>query len=259
MLYFLLTDETNQRPSEKSQFFIYGGLFLPAEALQDLHDLVDNARRDNGYAEGDQFKFAISSKPAQVSSDQFRAAKRAVLKGCGNLGIRFVACLTLHEIARHRTLDELVGWGANTEIGAFDRFLVHNDAKGICVTDRLPFDTGFRYLQEKFQKGLIFPNGNSRRLSRILLFASTCEGASHASSAVDIVLGSFRYCVNEREKDRAPREMLPVIASMMWHRKQGNTIYLREYGLMFRPKQVRVAEYEKAYDDLVAHFTKLLT
>lgn len=259
MTFFLFTDETNQQPSATAKFFIYGGVFVPADRLQDLHNLVQTARDQNDYAPTDQFKFSPASKPPQVTPEKFRLAKRAVLQGCGALGIRFAACLTLHAIAKNRNLEELVSWGANTVIAAFHRFLTEENATGVCVVDRLPFDTGYRYLQEKFRIGLSFQNGNVMPLDRILLFASTCEGASHASSATDIILGSFRYCVDERAKNIAPKEMLPVIANMMWHRRRGDTIHVREKGLMFRPKEVMVPEYQKEYDDLVEHFKRLLT
>ena len=77
-------------------------------------------------------------------------------------------------------------------------------------------------------------------------------------SAIDIVLGSFRYCVNERLRSTAPREMLPVVVSMMWHRRAGDTLYLRDRGLIFRPKMVQVPEYQRAYEELVQHLHGLL-
>jgi hypothetical protein len=51
--------------------------------------------------------------------------------------------------------------------------------------------------------------------------------------------------------------MLPIIASMMWHRKVGNTIYLRERGLIFRPKTVKFPAYLREYSDLTKHLTEL--
>jgi hypothetical protein len=259
MLYFLFTDETNQQPSESSQFFIYGGVFVQAEKLNELHQLVESARRDNGYNPDDEFKFSPSSKPDHVTREQFKQAKHTVLQGCAQLGLKFAACLTLHQIARNRTTQELVGWGANTIIAAFDQFLEEENASGVCIMDRLPFESGFQYLQEKFRVGLRFPNGNTKRLERIHLFASSCEGASHAMSAIDILLGSFRYCVNERHRSIAPREMLPIIVGMMWHRKTGDTYYIRDRGLIFRPKHVQLPEYQQAYDELTKHLINLLS
>jgi hypothetical protein len=153
-------------------------------------------------------------------------------------------------VARNRPIEELIGWGANTVIAAFDRFLAEVKGQGTCVLDRLPFNTGFQYLRDTFQLGLGSKKAGLTPLKRVNLIATACEGASHGLSAADIVLGAFRYCVNERQKDKAPREMLPVIADMMWHRKSGNTVFLGERGLIFRPREVRKAEYKADYDDL---------
>ena len=143
-------------------------------------------------------------------------------------------------------------------LSAFHRFLKEENATGMCVVDRLPFDRGYQYLQEKFQTGLSFPSGGNLQLSRIHLFASTCDGASHASSAIDIILGAFRYCVNQRERNIAPREMLPVIVGMMWHKEVGDTLFLREYGLLLRPKNILMPTHRQENDELTGHLTQLL-
>jgi hypothetical protein len=258
MVYLLFTDETNQQAAHKAKFFIYGGVLFPVERLTEVHNLVEQARRKNGFRQDDEFKFETHSRPDHVTKEQHRAAKRAVLEGCSELGVRFVACLVLHDIARTRLLQELVSWGANSVICAFHRFLEQENGTGICTVDRLPFDQNYQYLKEKFQVGLTFPNGHSRPLDRIQLFASTSQGASHASSAIDIVLGAFRYCVNERDRNIAPRDMFPKIVRMMWHRRERNRIYLREYGLLFRPRRVRVEAHQREYGELTEHLARLL-
>jgi hypothetical protein len=258
MLFLLFTDETNLQPSDTSQFFIYGGVFVPAEKLIDLHNLVESIRKKYEYEPANEFKFTPTSKPPQVSRENFTMAKHDVLLGLAELDIKFAACLTLHEIARERSLEELIRWGANSIIATFDHFLETEKGTGICIMDRLPFVSGYQYLQEKFQTGLIFPDGKTKRLNRIHMFATSCEGASHAISAIDILLGSFRYCVNERNKTIAPRQMFPSIVKMMWHLKVGNTLYLRDRGLLFRPKTVRLPAYQNAYNDLTEHLITLL-
>jgi hypothetical protein len=258
MVYLLFTDETNQQAGHTAKFFIYGGVFFPVERLTEVHDLVNQARLKNGFREDDEFKFETHSRPQHVAKEQHRAAKRDVLDGCSQLGVRFVACLVLHEIARSRSPQELVSWGANSVLCAFHRFLEQENTTGICAVDRPPFAQGYQYLKKKFQVGLTFPNGNTRRLDRIQLFTSTCQGASHASSAIDIVLGAFRYCVNNRDRYDVSRAMLPRIVSMMWHRREGDRIYLREYGLMFRPKEIQVDFHQEEYDQLAEHLAALL-
>jgi hypothetical protein len=89
---------------------------------------------------------------------------------------------------------------------------------GIAKLDRMGKNS-FTYAKNKFQTGLIFPGRDisiKRRLDRITSIGFTCDGASHLSSMADILLGSFRYCVNDAEKDKAGRVMLPKLVPLMW-------------------------------------------
>lgn len=260
MTYILFTDETNNQPAKNAKFFIYGGVFFPVERLADLHDRIEGIREEYGYERGDNLKFDTRSRPKYVTANQHTEAKREVLEVCAELEVRFVAYVILHEITGERSVAERVSWGANTVLGAFSRFLGQEDDNGIVVADRLPFPGDFKYLKEKFQVGLEMPGYGVRRLdTRIHLFTTTCHGTSHATSAIDIVLGAFRYCVNERDRDIAPRKIFPLVASMMWHRRVGDEVYVRDYGLLLRPRKVEAPDYMFEYDQLTTHLESLLT
>jgi hypothetical protein len=106
---------------------------------------------------------------------------------------------------------------------------------------------------------MVFDDGRpDQPLSRIVLYASSCDGASHAASAADIVLGAFRYCVNERTRLEVPATLLPKLGLMMWHRREGNVLYVRDLGLHFRPREVMNPDYQRDYDELVRHFEGLI-
>lgn len=258
MEYLLFTDETNLRPAQDAKFFIYGGVFFPSNMLREVHDLVEAARISNNFRPEDEFKFDTHSHPDYVDSDQHKAAKRAVLNGCMRIGVKFVACLVLHDIASKHTLKTLISWGANSVFCAFERFLEEEDAIGLAIVDRLPFKGDFKYLQAKFRVGLTFPWGTNRRLDRIHLYGFSCIGASHASSAIDIILGAFRYCVNERERYQTARNMLPKIVKMMWHKRENNHVKIKEYGLLYRPKEIIAKEYKRQYNELTQHLLRIL-
>ena len=256
--YVLLTDETNQQPSERARFFIYGGVFFPAAAIPDLHEVVRDARAEAGYQRADEFKFDTRSRPEQVTRQQHTAAKRRALEGCAELDVRFIAYLVLHDIARNRSLEQLVRFGVNTVLSTFQKFLAHEGESGICLVDRLPYRHGHQSLGEIFQHGLQMPNNRRHVLNRVLLLGETTQQESFLGSIVDIVLGSFRYCVNERQNERVTRAMLPPVVQMMWSRRSNDTVYVREYGLLFRPRTVSVPAYEQEYDELTQHFATLL-
>lgn len=259
-LYILLTDETNRCPSEDARFFIYGGLIFPVEHLATLHSKIEYIRLKAGYRAGDILKFDTHSRPQQVTFENATETKRQVIDCCVKLDCKFIAHIILHDIIKHQDADHQVRWAADYVISRFNKFLEEVDGDGICVVDNLPNAAEYRYLTEKFSHGLRLPGGDTIRLKRIKLFASTRIGASHANSAMDIVLGSFRYCVNNPENPDAAREMFSGVARMMWHRREGNLINVSELGLIVRPpvEKVLVPSYRSEYEELMRNLGDLL-
>ena len=82
---------------------------------------------------------------------------------------------------------------------------------------------GHAYLKEKFQTGLVIPNGNTVRLSRIVQLAPANEGAGHGMSVIDVLLGAFRWCVNERDRTDASTRMLPPTGRVIGGQEVGGS------------------------------------
>jgi len=260
-MHILFTDETNRRPSKKAKFFVYGGLVFDFSRLEDLDRGISEIRRETGYLASDELKFDTNARPTQVTRNGATAAKRKVLGLCRELGARFIACVTLHEIIKNQDPDDQILWAANHVVGRFNRYLREVvDDRGICVVDNLPVKAGWKYLAEKFTKGLDLVTGNFVPLDRILLFAATCSNASHASSAMDIVLGSFRYCINDPANKEAAEEMMREVVELIWHDRDGEKILAMEKGLILRPllPHITVEKYKQEYLDLVDHINILI-
>jgi hypothetical protein len=257
-MHFLFTDETNLPSDPGAKFFAYGGLIIPPGKLSELHAGVAEIRRAAGYRLEDDLKFQTSARPPHVTVEQCTRAKNDVVELCTRLACRFIAYVVLHAIAKNRTTDELVSWGASHVIGKFNYFLGTLPADGVVVLDRLPGASEYSLLTDRFTKGLTFPDGQQVTLDRIKLFASTCSNASHASSAMDIVLGSFRYCINQPKNVPAAKNMMANISKLIWCERNGDELYPFERGLIFRPKDIKVEAYKKEYDDLLAWINELL-
>ena len=45
---------------------------------------------------------------------------------------------------------------------------------------------------------------------------------------------------------------------MMWHRRVGKAVYVRDYGLLLRPRRVEVPHYQRKYDGPTEHLNDLL-
>jgi hypothetical protein len=254
----LFTDETNLKPDGAAKFFAYGGLLVDSDRLPALHNGIEQIRKTAGYRPTDELKFDTRARPAHVEIAACTAAKAAVVELCIELGVKFIAYVVLHAIGKSKTPEELVKWGANHVIGRFNYYCGQNGTHGIVVVDRLPSGVEYAYLTDKFANGLQFPEDDPVRLDRIHLFAASAVGASHACSAMDIVLGSFRYCINSPKNLEAAKKMMVSITKLIWHERQGDKIYALGRGLVFAPKNVKVDAYKADYDQLLGHINTLI-
>src|SRR5690606_39175220 len=171
---------------------------------------------------------------------------------------RFIAYVVHHQIARNQPIQQIVEWGANHVIGKFNYFLNVEDSHGIVAMDRLPDGVEFGYLSQKFAEGLSFPDDQPVKLDRITLFSSTCINASHLSSAMDIILGSWRYCINSPQNVEAAKSMMADITRLIWCRREGDTLHAAEKGLVLRPKEIRAAQYKADYESLMRIIYELI-
>ncbi|HYG13822.1 MAG TPA: hypothetical protein VD885_06725, partial [Methylophilaceae bacterium] len=121
-----------------------------------------------------------------------------------------------------------------------------------------PDGVEFEYLANKFSHGLSLPNEDAVPLDKIVLFSSTCINASHLSSAMDVVLGSWRYCINQPANNEVAQSMMKAITKLIWCERNEDRIYAFEKGLVFRPKTISVKRYQQKYNDLLKSINKLL-
>jgi hypothetical protein len=255
---FLFTDETNLTPDPTAKFFTYGGLIIAAEKFRELHEGIAKIRSTAGYLPTDNLKFDTRVRPKHIPVEICTGAKREVVQLCIALKCHFIVYVVLHAIGKNKSAEELVRWGANHVIGRFNHYCGLKDSYGAVVVDRLPAGGEYSYLTDKFTKGLEFPEDAAVTLDRIQLFAASTIGASHACSAMDIVLGSFRYCINEPKNVVAAKDMMGNIIQLLWHERSGDTIYALGRGLILAPKNIKVPAYKHEYEQLVAHINTLI-
>jgi hypothetical protein len=257
-VHILFTDETNMPSDPKAKFFAYGGLIVPATALAELDRGIAKIRTEAGYGLTDELKFDTRSRPKHVTMEACTKAKQEVIQLCIKLGCRFIVYVVLHAIAKGTSQADMVRWGADHVIGKFNYYLGGINGYGIVAVDRLPKSSEYLYLSDKFTGGLVLQDGTHVALDRVKLFASTCINASHVSSAMDIVLGSFRYCINQPKNVEAAKVMMKDVTALVWCQRDGETIYAFERGLIFRPKEVKVDAYKKEYDVLIGWINELI-
>jgi hypothetical protein len=239
-MYIFLCDETNIKPSQDVKFFIYGGLLFQIEQIRQLDESIAAIRKEAGFRKGDEFKFNTATRPSYVSPEQHAIAKDKVVLKCRELECRFIVHVIHHGVIKNQELDQQVEWAANLVIGRFHSFLLEKNDYGICILDNLPIRKQFKYLSEKYCHGLILPRGIEIPLPRIKLFATTCINASNISSAMDIVLGCFRYCINNPPNIKAAKKMMANVIELMWHHKKDDAYHVVERGLIVKPPLIRL-------------------
>jgi hypothetical protein len=258
-MYILLTDETNRTPSKDAKFFIYGGLFFPVDKLNELDVEIEKIRIFAGYRAGDEFKFDTRSRPGHVSFAKSTQAKSQVIDLCLKTGCKFIAHVILHDIIKNQDQEKQVQWAADYVISRYNQYLSECGSAGICIVDNLPGKSQFKYLSDKFSFGLTISVSHKIRLDKIKLFAASCSNASNVSSAMDIVLGSFRYCINNPKNPEAARIMMKNVVNLMWHERKGEELNVIGKGLILRPDLSNISiKYKQEYLELLENINDLL-
>lgn len=214
-MYLTLTDETN-RDVEESTFFLLGGVAVPFSSAEQIHSRLDTIRTVHGYLPGDAFKYARTSKPEHVTEQNFNSAKSQALDLCLEFGVKIFLYVCHHAIAENRSPAEKFQWGSNGMLWQLNKFLNENGTYSWVLQDRHPVEGEFQYYKQRFMQSRPTFQNHYHKLNRIIGFGSTCDGASHLSSLADIVLGSYRFCINNPAKDIVNGLLLPRLLRSTW-------------------------------------------
>ncbi len=215
-MYLYLVDEVNPEYAE-GKFFLLGGLVFTDEQIPRVDAAVKARREAAGYKNGDSFKFHTRSYPKHVSQEDFRDAKAGLLEDLAEIGVRFIATVVLHDIAANDH-SKLMSWGLPNIGEAYRRLLIQDKAQGMMLMDR---DTKQFDLMANFhQHGFKYPSGGTTQVQdKIVLFGMTNNNASHLSSATDIAMGAFNFCVEAalgHAKEEIAVGMFRSFREMFW-------------------------------------------
>ncbi|WP_412168715.1 hypothetical protein ACLUS2_005925 [Curtobacterium flaccumfaciens pv. flaccumfaciens] len=255
-MYLFLVDETNKNPVH-GNFFILGGLVFTPEQVAAVHQAVQRIRAEHGYQDGDSFKFQTAARPPHVTVEQSRQAKEQVIAALGEAGVRLLTYVVLHDIAMNQDEQKVMEMGLNTITWAYYRLLRADSAEGSMLIDR--DDKQHNYLAHLFQHGVQPGSHPLSMQDRILLYGQTSNNASHLSSAVDIALGGFRYCVNaaSRETEKESEQVVAAnifapLSKLLWGVQRPDVRQVGGYGFHTRPSDVRKPAFAAKYDELRA-------
>lgn len=253
-MYTFLVDETNKN-FESGNFFIVGGLVLRPDQVDAVDASVRKHAAEAGFRPGDSFKFSTSERPQHITPQQHSIAKAGVVSDLRTIGVRMIAAVIMHDIAQSKGYETQMNYSLNTVARAFHKLLCAENATGMMFIDR--DNDRYDHLETLFQTGLEFQGGSNKVLNdRIRMFGMTSDNASNLSSAADIALGSFRYCVNVaagKGKEDVARQIFSDLSRIFWGAvdNTGN-LMIRDYGYHPQPRieSVRNINHKQRYEDL---------
>lgn len=250
-MHILYCDETNLEPRQ-GDFFIYGGIAIPCTNALKLSKMVDNIRAEM-CVETD-FRLKFNPAPTNLDHVKFISLKQRIVEAAIEQGAKLFISLILHDIATNAA--EARRNEINRICYHFDCYLTRVTSAGLVLVDRFSDDLIDDHLAEKFSVGLTgLPYSPRKRLNNIIGFHYSAVGQSHFPSIIDIVLGTFRYCINGHTRNdtsaiKTAENVLPIL-SPMFFREQGSTD-ISDLGLFFSPKEIRSAKYSEIYNGLRA-------
>ena len=251
----LYCDETNL-VANPGAFFVYGGLSVPSETALDLSTKVDAIRKK--FHVPDEFKLKFNPGPAGLNNQQFIELKQNVISAAVESNCELYVSIILHDIAKD--VNEARRNEINRICFHFNCSLKRNNDVGLVLIDRFEDQKIDGHLREKFSLGLRnMPYCDSMRLDKIVGFHYSAIGQSNFPSIIDIIIGSFRLCINEHtanpnEISERQKAILGLISPLF---PRETTALIPETHLFFSPKIIKVGIYRDQYTSLSQFFTSV--
>lgn len=249
MRFTLFADEANPEQTDPTRFFVYGGIFVENEQIANLHQTIEELSRRYGLETSDQIKFNSRTRPKSLTVGKHSELKTEVMAAAAKHKVVFCGYAVLHAVAGNQSNQTLLERGANIILAKYNQFLAEKGSKGWAVFDRVNTEAPYQYLREKFERRNRV-QGENVRLENIMGYSFTCDGASHLSSLADVVIGGFRYVVNEPKRDIAGKAIVKGLNPLWGHVRDGKGINIKDRGLVLRPKDIRKAEYLADYQEI---------
>lgn len=252
-MYLFYCDETNLDP-KKTDFFVYGGIAIPSDKAKELHNRIEDIRKNAKFKKTDLFKF--NPCPEGVSRDAFNKSKEDTIKAAAEYGCVLIVSIILHkighdtEVARRNEINRVAYH--------FDCFLNRPRTHGLVLIDRFTDKQIDGHLKEKFSVGVTgLPYSRTKRLDNIIGFHYSAIGQSHFSSLIDIVIGSLRFSVNAHSKGQSEKistaKMLLKLIEPLFHRDTCNN-KVHQISLNFSPSIIKIDKYREQYESLKKFF-----
>lgn len=243
-MYLMIADEADQ--DGEKEFLVFAGVFFPGDKILKINNEVKALRQKYAFADTDVLKSSTGTKPKKLSPAKHAEIKNSVLELAAAHDCKICCYVIPHAIAKGQRHENRLKFGTNTLLIKFDQFLrEQGNLAGVALFDHTNDYKQSHYLRETFELGLPFPNSPRKKLKNIVKIETTSVGHSHLNSVTDIVVGSFRFVVNEPDKDMVGAILLKSLAKIMWGKRDAKGIlHVRDRGLCIRPNNIKLEGYQ---------------
>lgn len=251
--FLMFADEADQDASK--EFIVHGAVFIPASKAVDIKSEVRRLKIDVGYPVETPVKSSPRSCPKNVSREDHASLKNAILTLAESTGCKATLYVVPSSIAKKQELATRLEWATNALCYNFEKFLKESKAHGGLV--HFDSTTDFKQTQHLANiqtGGLSFPSG-AYQLSSVVGLNTTSEHQSELSALSDIVVGSYRFVVNEPDKDKVGALLWKLLAPLLWGKKDAkDVLQVQDRGFVTYPRDIKVLKYEV---DLEAFISRL--
>lgn len=252
----LVADETNNEPSENILFFLYGGIVFDSAAVSGIGSAIQTIRNEFQISPSEQIKFNHRSCPKHLTKEQHSEIKNRILDLAIKHNCRLIVNCVLHDIAKNKSSSELMEMASSCVFKKFDEYCEEERSPGLVLAHRWPHRSGYNFLESILNDGINYESGRKATLKNIHGFAQVSDNSTPLMSIADIALGSFRYCINDRNKTKVNEILMPKLSKLMWYRMEEGERYTRGKGLNFSPRHIRHAPYREQYVQLAMHINE---
>lgn len=195
-LELMFCDETTVQRPTGVEFFLYGGLVVPGSRFEAVCDAVDAARTSIGLKPNEPLKFSGRERPKHVDSAAWTAAKSLLMQLLAPLDLHVFAIFVHESIAKQ---DEKAHWALDGVCLAFDAHLGASGGQGYVVVDHSK-NLGRSDLAD-VASGTLAVSTFESALARVRGVSFGHVESSLPLQAIDVVLGSLRYCLEKPQHD----------------------------------------------------------
>ncbi len=255
-MYILFTDEAQPASRGKCEFWIYGGVAVPAQVVGPLVEELQWIKEATGIPPEKPIKFAHSFKPPEVETSEWIEACVAAKRMAAESKCVGIIVMVHQGVAATSTQQKTYDHLKKGLFSAFQDFLTSKDSDGVVVIDREN-----QRAEISLTEGLPVVGFSTKKvdvdLYRIRSYSESAVKASPLICLADLLVGSVSWSLDPKNLYRD--EVARRAVQMLWKGidSEGDA-RLNNFGIQIRPQTIYAKTYKEASLRAVQYFEQFI-